>query len=117
MAWEVLFHPAFESEYAELAFSVRMAIDDRIDRLRVEGPSLGRPHADTLRGSRHANMKELRIRTDREVWRVAYAFDPGRQAILLLAGNKRGQNERLFYRWLISESDARFDEHLARLRG
>lgn len=117
MAWEVVFHPAFETEYEHLSRSVQDEISDKIDRLREQGPSLGRPHADTLRDSRHSNMKELRFRANRELWRVAFAFDPRRQAILLLAGNKRGTDERLFYEWLIREADARFDDHLARLRG
>ena len=117
MAWEVIFHPTFRAEYAELSFSVQGAVNDRIDRLREQGPSLGHPHADTLRDSRHANMKELPFRTNGELWRVAFAFDPRRQAVLLLAGNKRGGDERLFYQRLIGEADARFDDHLARLRG
>ena len=117
MAWEVDFHPAFRAEFAELPDFVRDAVNDRIETLRQYGPSLGRPHADTLRASRHSNMKELRLSTRRGVWRVAFAFDPIRQAMLLLAGDKKGDNSRLFYEWFIREADARFDDHLDRLRG
>jgi hypothetical protein len=61
---------------------------------------LGRPHADTLNGSRHANMKELRFRAEDGVWRVALAFDPARRAVLLVAGDKSGGIESRFYREL-----------------
>jgi hypothetical protein len=54
------------------------------------GPLLGRPYVDTLKGSKHANMKELRFDAAGEIWRVAFAFDPRRQAILLVAGDKAG---------------------------
>ena len=61
-------------------------------------------------------MKELRFAADDGVWRVAFAFDPNRRAILLVAGNKAGVSERRFYRQLIKRSDDRFGRHLARLR-
>ena len=83
--------------------------------LRLNGPQLGRPHADTLAGSRHANLKELRFKADNGVWRVAYAFDPERQAILLIAGDKAGVAQRRFYNGLIATADRRMDEHLATL--
>ena len=117
MAWEVIFHPAFEAEVLALPIDVQDEIADKVDRLIQQGPSLGRPYADTLRGSRYANMKELRLSLTRSAWRVAFAFDPRRRAVLLLAENKKGENERQFYRRLIREADARFDEHLSRLRG
>jgi hypothetical protein len=77
------------------------------------GPGLGRPQVDTLQGSKHANMKELRFSVGRSVWRVAFAFDTKRKAILLAAGDKRGVVERTFYRRLIKLADERFDRHLA----
>ncbi len=69
---------------------------------------------DTLKGSRHANMKELRFTVDGGVWRVAFAFDPHRDAVLLVAGDKSGGSERRFYTRLISKADQRFDAHLQR---
>ena len=80
------------------------------------GPQLGRPRVDTLNDSRHANMKELRFDAADGVWRVAFAFDPRRQAILLVAGDKSGVSEKRFYRNLIAKADERFDGHLDRLR-
>ena len=84
--------------------------------LEVFGPELGRPRADTLKESRHANMKELRFEVENGVWRVAFAFDPKRRAILLVAGNKSGVGEKRFYRQLIKKADKRFDAHLDRLK-
>jgi hypothetical protein len=79
------------------------------------GPQLGRPRVDTLNGSKHANMKELRFNADDGVWRVAFAFDPKRKAILLVCGDKSGGSEKRFYKRLIKKADNRFDEHLSRL--
>ncbi len=80
------------------------------------GPQLGRPRVDTLNGSRHANMKELRFTAADGEWRVAFAFDTKRKAILLVAGDKSGASERRFYRQMIRKADQRFDSHLARLQ-
>jgi hypothetical protein len=80
------------------------------------GPQIGRPRVDTLKDSRHANMKEMRFDAANGVWRVAFAFDPRRQAILLVAGDKSGGGEKRFYRNLITKADERFDGHLDRLR-
>jgi hypothetical protein len=86
-----------------------------IELLRQLGPALGRPHADTLKGSKHANMKELRFNAADGAWRIAYAFDPERKAILLVAGDKSGVAQPRFYRSLIRHADARFNEHLRSL--
>lgn len=80
--------------------------------LRQFGPALGRPEVDTLKNSRHANMKELRFKADGGVWRVAFAFDPVRNAILLVAGDKSGGSEKTFYRRIIEKADRRYREHL-----
>ena len=83
--------------------------------LQQFGPQLGRPRVDTLNGSRHANMKEMRFSAANGEWRLAFAFDPARKAVLLVAGHKSGGNVRRFYRALIRKADERFDRHLARL--
>ena len=70
---------------------------------------------DTLNGSRHANMKELRFSAAGGEWRVAFAFDSVRRAMLLVAGDKSGGSERRFYRAFIATADERLDRHLARL--
>lgn len=113
MEWDVEFHGDFEGEFDELSEAVQDAILTMAKLLEKVGPSLKRPHADTLKGSEHANMKELRCSADDGVWRIAFAFDPERKAILLTAGDKAGVNERRFYKKLIAKADARFCKHLA----
>src|SRR5688572_24386506 len=115
MHWDVLFHDDFESEFDELAQSVQDELLAHARLLEEFGPTLGRPHADTLKGSAHANMKELRFRADDGVWRVAFAFNTKRKAILLTAGDKSGGGEAKFYKALIKKADARFDSHLKQL--
>ena len=83
--------------------------------LREYGRSLGRPEVDTLHDSKSPNMKELRFRADGGVWRVAFAFDPKRNAILLVAGDKSGVSEKKFYKRLIDRADKRYKEHLDNL--
>jgi hypothetical protein len=88
----------------------------KVELLKLLGPQLGRPHADTLKGSRHANMKELRADTRDSVMRIAFAFDPDRSAILLVGGGKSGVNQKRFYRTLIARADALYDAHLAKVK-
>jgi hypothetical protein len=88
----------------------------KVDLLKILGPRLGRPHADTLNGSKHANMKELRADTGESVLRVAFAFDPEREALLLIGGNKSGVGQKRFYKQLIARADELFDAHLAKLK-
>ena len=93
MTYVVLFDDAFAVEFRELDLVVRKAILKGVGALRIEGHRLGRPWVDTLKGSRHANMKELSVTADRREWRVAFAFDPARHAILLAGVAKGGKNE------------------------
>lgn len=117
MPWTVSFAEEFEREFDELPQEVQDAILARALLLEREGPSLGRPHADTLTGSKHANMKELRCNAADGVWRIAFAFDPDRQAILLVGGDKSGGKEKRFYKRLIARADERFDRHLESRKG
>ena len=114
--WEVIFHDDFIPEYRELSETVQNVLVALTSILREKGPLLGRPQVDTLKGSCHANMKELRFDADGGVWRVAFAFDLERKAILLVAGDKGGVVKRRFYRDLIVVADRRFDQHLKTLR-
>ena len=91
MAWQVAFHPEFDPEFAALPDDIQDELLARLKVLQAFGPSLGRPHVDTLEGSSFPNMKELRFRLD-GLWRFAFAFDPNRQAIVLVGGNKIGKN-------------------------
>jgi len=83
--------------------------------LREYGPQFGRPRVDTLKGSRHANMKEIRLGEADDEWRDVLAFGPERRALLLVAGDRSDGSERRFYRELIRKAEGRFDRHLARL--
>jgi len=113
MAWIVEIYSDFESEFAKLDEAVQDELLAMAGLLEIYGPQLGRPHADTLSGSRHANMKELRFGAADGVWRVAFAFDPERKAMILVAGDKSGGSQKRFYKNLISKVDKRFDAHLA----
>jgi hypothetical protein len=116
MTWTVQFHPDFADEAEALSEAVRIELIAGIRLLQTLGPALGRPAVDTLNGSRHANMKELRFRAAGGVWRVAFAFDPQRAAILLIGGDESGVSSGRFYKGLVKRADARFDRHLEALK-
>jgi len=83
--------------FAELDEEAQTETIAKVELLKLLGPRLSRPHADTLAGAKHANMKELRADTaDRVLW-IAFAFDPERKAVLLVAGNKTGVSQKRFY--------------------
>ena len=117
MPWTVVFHDAFEAEFDDLADDVQDELLAQAKVIEEHGPQAGRPRVDTLKGSKHANMKELRFDADDGVWRVAFAFDPVREAVLLVAGDKSGGGEKRFYKRLIKIADDRFSEHLETLKG
>jgi hypothetical protein len=114
--WAVEMVDEFEPEFDALHEDVQTEILALSLVLEEFGPQLGRPRVDTLNGSRHANMKELRFSAADGEWRLAFAFDPKRRAILLVAGDKSGGSEKRFYREVIRKADERFDAHLARLK-
>jgi len=116
MPWTVLFDAEFREEYDAMPEEAQNALLATVDVLRELGPQMGRPHADTLNGSLYKNMKELRFNADDGVWRAAFAFDPKQQAIVLICGDKAGENKRAFYKTLIKTADARYSAHLARLK-
>lgn len=115
MEWQVQLHPSFEPEFLTLPQEAQDELLAKTLLLQISGPNLRRPHVDTLNGSRYSNMKEIRFNADDGVWRVAFAFDPKRKAILLVAGDKSGGSQKQFYKQLIAKADLRFDEHLSRL--
>ena len=111
--WTVQFYDKFGQEFDQLQEAVQDELLAHALLLEKFGPQLGRPAVDTLKGSRHANMKELRFKADNGVWRVAFAFDIQRNAILLVAGDKSGVSETRFYKELIRKADERFSNHLS----
>ncbi len=116
MAWDVRFHPAFDSEFNALSNDVQDELLAQAVLIATFGPFIGRPKVDTLNGSQHANMKELRFRAAGGVWRVAFAFDTERKAVLLAAGDKSGIDERHFYQLLIRKADRRFNMVLEQIQ-
>lgn len=116
MKWTVVFHDDFDPEFEELAAAVQDECYAELKFLEMFGPACGRPHVDTLKGSDYANMKELRFEAADGEWRLAFAFDPKRQAVLLVAGDKTGGSEKKFYKRLIATADERFERYLARLK-
>src|SRR6476660_858993 len=114
--WIVELADEFKTEFDLLPYEVQDELLAKTRLLQQFGPQLGRPNVDTLNGSKHANMKELRFKAADGVWRAAFAFDPKRKAVVLVAGDKSGGSEKQFYRDLIEKADARFDAHLGRLK-
>jgi hypothetical protein len=112
--WAVATTSVFDKGFAGQNEDAQAEIIAKVNLLKLLGPQLGRPHADTLKGSRHANLKELRADTRDKVLRIAFTFDPTRGAILLVAGNKASVKQRPFYRQLIAQADALYDAHLAK---
>lgn len=116
MKWTVKFHDKFDAEFDKLTTIVQDELLSHAMLLEQFGPQLGRPSVDTLKGSKHSNMKELRFKTGNGVWRIAFAYDPKRQAILLVAGNKSGVSKTRFYKELIRKADERFSTYLKGLK-
>src|SRR5260370_16001522 len=103
VSWTVELADEFEPEYENLPNEAQDELLAMTRLLQRFGPQLKRPHADTMNGSRHANMKELRFNAADGVWRVAFSFDPQRRAVLLVAGDKPGDNARRIFSAVIQE--------------
>jgi hypothetical protein len=114
MTWEILFHDEFEAWFDQQELALQEEIAAVLDVLSEEGPTLGRPYVDTIEDSSFNNMKELRVQFRGSPWRILFAFDPERKAILLVGGNKQG-NKR-WYEENIPIADKRFKEHLEELQ-
>ena len=119
MSWEIRLHPEVERWYLTLCREDPVTADgvtDAIDQLALEGPNARRPLVDRVHGSRFHNMKELRPPSSgRSEIRLLFAFDPAREAIFLVAGDKAG-NWAGWYRTAIPLADTRYAEHLDTLK-
>jgi hypothetical protein len=109
MEWEVLFDEGFREWFDSLDEKLQRAILTCVEALRQAGPNLGRPRVDSVEGSQHSNMKELRIQHRGNPWRILFTFDSRRRAILLVGGNK-GEDKR-WYERNIPIADERFERH------
>ena len=103
--WDVFATDQYFDWFSDLSIFDKVEINFKARLLEEFGPNLGRPHADTLSGTKVKNLKELRIRTDEHIFRIAYYFDKKRNGILLTGGDKKGKNEKLFYKNLIKEAE------------
>jgi len=111
--WEVEFTDEFGVWWETLDAEEQVSVAASVELLRQLGPQLSRPHADVLKGSRHPNMKELRTQHAGRPLRTLFAFDTRRTAILLIGGDKTGDDR--FYHRMIPLADDLFDQHLATL--
>jgi len=113
MEWVVLLDADFAIWLREQAPGVQDAVAMYAQMLARFGPTLGRPQVDTLKGATLTHLKELRVQHQGVPWRVLFAFDPKRQAILLVGGCKRG-NKR-WYAEAIALAEQRYRRHLEAL--
>jgi hypothetical protein len=111
--WEIITSESYDTWFQAQTEDDKAVIRSKAYLLSELGPNLGRPYADTLRGSKKlANLKELRAKTDDHVFRVAYIFDPERKGLLLIGGDKKGKNQKKFYKDLISEAEQIYAAYL-----
>lgn len=112
--WDVEYTDEFEQWWLGLDEDEQESIAASVRLLESLGPGLSRPHADTVNGSAHSNMKELRTQHQGRPLRTFFAFDPVRSAILLIGGDKTGDSR--FYDRMIPEADRLYSEHLEELK-
>jgi len=113
MAWEILVTDEYEEWFLGLTDAEQVDVLAMVEVLEITGPNLGRPYADTLHGaSKVKNLKELRIQHDGKPYRVFYAFDPARRAVLLCGGRKNGAQDKRFYKKMIPIAEREFLVHL-----
>jgi hypothetical protein len=114
MEWVVEFTDEFQAWFDSLTEEAQDDIAAKVEVLGKRGPMLGRPHVDTIRNSKHPNMKELIVQHEGDPYRVFFAFDPRRCAILLIGGEKTGYAR--FYERMVPVADRLYDAHLAELK-
>jgi hypothetical protein len=114
MEWAVEYTEQFEGWWERLTEAEQIDVAAVVGLLEAQGPYLGYPYSSAITTSRHAHMRELRIQHAGRPYRVLYAFDPRRTAILLIGGDKTG-DERWYTRF-VPRADALYDAHLITLR-
>jgi hypothetical protein len=112
MPWEVETTDEYDAWFLEQNEDGQVSLQTRAESLKVYGPHLPRPYADTLKGSKLSNLKELRTQTTDHVFRVAFLFDDERKAVLLIGGDKKGKNEKRFYKNLIKQAEKIYQNYL-----
>jgi hypothetical protein len=114
MEWTIEFDEEFSAWFQSQEDDLQDEITAVLKVLAAFGPALRRPRVGNIDNSKHSQMKELIVQYQGEPWRILFAFDPDRHAILLVGGNKTGDNR--WYKTNIPIADARFDKHLAELK-
>ena len=114
MVWEVEYTDEFGDWWAELSESQQDKIAAAVGLLAEKGPALPFPFSSGVMGSRHQHMRELRVQSRGAPFRILYAFDPRRTAVLRIGGDKTGNNR--FYERYVPWADDLYDTHLKELR-
>jgi hypothetical protein len=114
MAWDVEYTDQFGEWWDSLSEGEQDAMDVGVRLLEERGPTLGYPYSTDVRSSRHRHMRELRVQHRGEPYRILYAFDPRRTAILIIGGMKTGDDR--WYDKFVPLADRLYDEHLDELR-
>lgn len=112
MEWKIIISEEYETWFNELPQKHKIAIATDLEVLKNIGPTLGRPYADQIKGSKYNNLKELRTKVPGHVYRSLFAFDPERHAVILGGGDKKGKNQEKFYNRLIAQAEIVFETHL-----
>jgi hypothetical protein len=114
MAWQVEYTDEFEQWWNTLSEEEQISLDASVRLLEARGPHLGFPHSSAIEQSKHSHMRELRTQHQGRPYRTLYAFDPRRMAILLIGGDKTGDDR--WYETNVPVADRLYDEHLRQLR-
>jgi hypothetical protein len=114
MAWDVEFTDEFGEWWETLSEGEQIDVDAAVQLLEQRGPTLPFPYSSGINGSRHSHMRELRIQHAGRPYRVFYAFDPRRVAILLIGGDKTGDDD--WYDRFVPIADDLYDEHLVEIQ-
>jgi len=101
----------FEDWFSAQDEDSKILVNAKVMLLETFGHNLGRPYADTIKGSKYKNLKELRIRHKKYVLRILFIFDVRRNCWLLIGGNKKGKNEEDFYRKLIKQAEGLVEKY------
>jgi hypothetical protein len=114
LVWEVEYTDEFEVWWNMLSPAEQDSVRFSVELLVARGPNLGRPHVDTVKASKHTHMKELRSQHQGRPLRTFFAFDPRRMAILLIGGDKTGNNR--FYEEMVPLADQLYDAYMQQLK-
>lgn len=110
--WNIKQSEEFQEWFDSSDKKLQADIVEHVEILRQMGPQLGRPHADTIKGSSLTNLKELRFNSGDKVIRLFFVFDPDRNGVLLIGGNKAGSGDKTFYNVMIDQSEKIYGRYL-----